>query len=96
MLQRTCVNHPDRKAIGVCVMTGQAICNECSTRYEGVNYSKQGLAQLKAQRQNEVASNLSGWRIVGWLISPLLLAAMFGFFWYSFAILIDLQQWGMQ
>lgn len=50
-LARFCKRHPDRPAIGVCVITGTAICAECSTQYQGVNYSKQGLAQyLEGQR----------------------------------------------
>jgi hypothetical protein len=92
MIQRTCVNHPDRRAIGVCVMTGKAICNECSTRYEGVNYSKEGLEMLKAQRGGETARGPSSAAVLAWLVSPALAAALFGFFWYAFVLLIDLQQ----
>jgi hypothetical protein len=48
--QRFCVNHPQRAAIGICVMTRKPICGECSTRYEGVNYSREGLELLRKQR----------------------------------------------
>jgi hypothetical protein len=48
--QRYCVNHPQRAAIGICVMTRKPICGECSTRYEGVNYSREGLELLRKQR----------------------------------------------
>jgi hypothetical protein len=48
--QRFCVNHPQRAAIGICVMTRKPICGECSTRYEGVNYSREGLELLRQQR----------------------------------------------
>ena len=48
--QRYCANHPQRPAIGICVMTHKPICGECSTRYEGVNYSKEGLQILQQQR----------------------------------------------
>ena len=51
--KKTCVNHPDRRAIGVCVITGQSICAECSTRYEGVNYSKEGLQRLHEGRARQ-------------------------------------------
>ena len=37
--KRMCAFHPDRLAIGICVETKVPICGECSTRYEGVNYS---------------------------------------------------------
>lgn len=51
-LVKHCDRHPDRLAIGVCVVTRRAICRECSTQYQGVNYSKEGLEQLLAsQRQ---------------------------------------------
>ena len=49
--QRFCVNHPRRWAIGICVMTCKPICGECSTRYEGVNYSREGLELLRKQRE---------------------------------------------
>jgi hypothetical protein len=48
--QRFCVNHPQRAAIGICVVTRKPICGECSTRYEGVNYSREGLELLRKQR----------------------------------------------
>jgi hypothetical protein len=48
--RRFCENHPDRAAIGVCVITRMAICEECSTRYEGVNYSREGLRILQERR----------------------------------------------
>jgi hypothetical protein len=69
-----CHNHADRPAIGVCVITGQAICEECSTRYEGVNYSHEGLRILQARRN---ARNTIRWwpdrtvLIAGILLTPL-------------------------
>lgn len=67
-----CLNHPDRPAIGICVITGQAICEECSTRYEGVNYSREGLRILQARRNAENAGY--GWRGRLWLILCTLLS----------------------
>ncbi len=46
-----CHNHPGRQAIGECVITHQPVCSECSTRYEGVNYSKEGLRILQERRR---------------------------------------------
>jgi len=95
MIQTTCVNHPQRKAIGVCVMTGKPICSECSTRYEGVNYSKEGLAMLQAKRQaGRSAEGGRLWSVLGLVLSPLLVLALYGFLWYGFRLLIDLQQVG--
>lgn len=67
-----CLNHPDRLAIGICVITGQAICEECSTRYEGVNYSREGLRILQARRNAE--NRRHGWRGRSWLILGTLLS----------------------
>jgi hypothetical protein len=30
-----CENHPDRSAIGACVICGKPVCDECSTRHNG-------------------------------------------------------------
>ena len=30
-----CENHPDRRAIGGCVICGKPVCDECSTRHNG-------------------------------------------------------------
>ena len=68
-----CLNHPDRPAIGICVITGQAICEECSTRYEGVNYSRDGLRILQARRSAEnTIHRVRGrlWLVLGTLLSP--------------------------
>ncbi len=65
-IRRHCDNHPDRPAIGVCVETGQAICAECSTRYEGVNYSREGLEALKQRRQVEQRGRSTSGRWLVW------------------------------
>ena len=75
-----CQNHSERPAIGVCVMTGQAICEECSTQYEGVNYSHEGLRLLQAQRQAK--QKLQWWPdkvllMLGLLVSPLALLLLY-------------------
>ena len=53
--RRYCVNHPERMAIGVCVETGKPVCGECSTRYNGVNYSREGLEIMHRRRREELA-----------------------------------------
>ncbi|MBN1809369.1 MAG: hypothetical protein JW909_09905 [Planctomycetes bacterium] len=88
-----CINHPDRPAIGVCVMTGKAICAECSTRYEGVNYSKEGLRMLQAQRALEAGSTDAPGMLftVGMIVlSPLFLFLLYLFYYYSLEALLNI------
>ena len=66
--RRNCINHPERLALGVCVETGNPVCGECSTRYNGVNYSREGLEIMHRRRREELARS-SGVRL------PLFLAA---------------------
>lgn len=77
--RRYCKNHPDRPAIGVCIITHQAICAECSTRYEGVNYSKEGLRILQERRQAQESAGsgtvLSAVLLL--LLSPLMLLMVY-------------------
>lgn len=42
----TCVNHPEREALGVCVQCRTRVCSECSTKVEGINYCVTCLAGL--------------------------------------------------
>lgn len=95
-MQRTCANHPQRRAIGVCMITGKAICSECSTRYEGINYSKEGLETLKRRRQ--AAKRRS--RSTRWLArlsliatSPAMLVGVYFVYWIMLRWLMDLRQW---
>ncbi len=36
-LRPICFQHPDREAIGICVVCRRPICAECSTPIEGIN-----------------------------------------------------------
>jgi hypothetical protein len=91
--QRFCTNHPERAAIGVCVMTQKAICGECSTRYEGVNYSREGLALLKQQRL-AASKKRSGAQMalatLAWLASPVLLYLLYVAYTSSADILMNI------
>ena len=93
--QRTCRNHPERRAIGVCIITGDAICAECSTRYEGVNYSKDGLRILQERRAAQIRSSVSRYR---WLIAlailmtPVFLYLLYLGYFLFFKSLINLAQ----
>jgi hypothetical protein len=90
-----CVNHGQRPAIGVCVITHRPICAECSTRYEGVNYSKEGLRILHEKRaaESHAASRSDGAvAVLAVLLAPLMLLLVYWFYRVSVTTLIDLQQ----
>lgn len=94
-IQRMCDNHPDRRAIGVCVETHKPICAECSTRYQGVNYSKQGLAIRMARRsanrrRSPVWFTLFSWGAV--LLVPLWIYMGYLFFHLGGQSVIDIMQ----
>lgn len=90
-----CVNHPDRPAIGVCIMTKRPICGECSTRYEGVNYSREGLEMLHAQRAQERGRSGGGGRVasvVAVLASPLAGYLLYLGYVVGFGVMIRLRE----
>lgn len=93
-LARFCSRHPDRAAIGVCVVNGRAICAECSTQYRGVNYSKEGLAEFLASQQAERGGN--AWPrvliVLLLLLSPLMLVGAYAGLVVTGEILIDVIQ----
>jgi len=35
---RTCANHPERTAQALCVECAKPVCQECATRWDGINY----------------------------------------------------------
>lgn len=93
--KKTCVNHPERPAIGVCVITKRPICAECSTRYEGVNYSKEGLRILQQRRAaaaRKVGSLNRMAGILAVLLSPVFFYLLYLFYFVGFRALISLQQ----
>ncbi len=86
-----CVNHPDRLAMGRCVITHRPICSECSTQYEGVNYSLEGLKKLHG---GDAAGKAPGWlRRNRWLAiasiaAPLMLLQIIIFLYQLFRSLM--------
>ena len=97
--QRTCSHHPERMAIGICVITGKTICAECSTRYEGVNYSKEGLRILQERRASagrQVAGRSSGWRVAAALAAPVFLYLLYLSYLLGLGFLCDLGQYAMK
>lgn len=92
-LQKTCANHPDREAIARCIITGKPICAECSTRYEGVNYSREGLAILQEQRRAAAAGKPRRFAaVLVWASVPVLGLLMYLFYVVSFMSVIDAVQ----
>jgi hypothetical protein len=89
--KQLCVNHSDRPAIGVCVITGKPICAECSTRYEGVNYSREGLEIVRRDRQASLSRSRTFWSpavLAGLALSPLALYLLYLFLLVSFKALL--------
>jgi hypothetical protein len=94
-----CVNHPDRAAIGICVMTRKPICGECSTRYEGVNYSKEGLELLHKQRRAAAGRGLGlnvTLGIVAWVLAPLLFFLVYAAYLSTATVFMDMLRPGGQ
>ncbi len=91
-----CVHHADRPAIGVCIVTKKHICAECSTRIDGVNYSKEGLAILS---ENRVAGAARGqWtermlRLSLYSVFLVGLGFLFVLFQSTMTLVVDLEQW---
>jgi|GEM_PF-5275869 len=94
-LSRQCAKHPNRRAIGVCVITKQPICSECSTRHNGVNYSKEGLASLLASEVKKTqpkAGNSAGFLALLWLMMPFMILLMYVNINQGAQVFIDLIQ----
>ena len=68
------------------MITKKPICPECSTRYEGVNYSKEGLEELQRRRAGAGAGRGSKRRMVDALAiiqAPVSLYLIYLFYFYS-------------
>lgn len=55
-LQTRCRYHPERAGIGVCTRCGSTLCEECSTRVEGILHCRECLKGFQA------APAARGWR----------------------------------
>ncbi len=56
---RHCFHHPDRQAFAVCMTCRNAVCQSCSTQWDGINYCT---ACLAARRD----ASRGGRAIAGW------------------------------
>ncbi len=67
---RPCRNHPGRPGIGGCPTCGAVICEECSTRVEGILHCRTCLAKVAD------AGARGGWRSASAVIPALLLGPL--------------------
>lgn len=47
-VQAACVHHPEREAVGVCVLCRRSVCTECTTKLDGINHCSDCVATLAA------------------------------------------------
>jgi hypothetical protein len=45
--QTTCLYHPARPGVGICVKCGTVVCTECSTKFDGINHCAVCVAELR-------------------------------------------------
>ncbi len=86
-----CMNHPDRPAIGRCVVTHAPICTECSTQYDGVNYSREGLEIMRRKRRASQGGHWLTrhlWLLLLSLLTPLAALEMGGCVYWLFLSLM--------
>ena len=76
------LHHPDRLAIGVCIITKHPICAECSTRFEGVNYSREGLRILWQRRAAQAGQATTSQRAAAVLALACVPISLFMLWWF--------------
>ena len=70
VLARPCRNHASRPGIGACRACGAVICEECSTRVEGILHCRACLAKVVRGAEGR------GWRSLSAVLPALLLAPL--------------------
>jgi hypothetical protein len=83
--RHACANHPDRDALGVCVVTRQPMCSECATLHEGVLHSRQALEAMRAARAKAQVGNSAALRLTALLLALPMSLGM----WWFFKLNID-------
>ena len=80
--RQACANHPDRDALGVCVVTRQPLCSECATLHEGVLHSRQALEAMRDERLRAAGGGAGArWLLVALLATPMLWGMWLFFKW---------------
>jgi hypothetical protein len=87
-MRQTCRNHPARPGVGACPTCGSVICEECSTRVDGILHCRTCLANVAREAARR------GWRssravLPAVLLAPLAWAAT-ALALYSFVSLLGL------
>lgn len=87
--RQACANHPDRDALGVCVVTRQPLCSECATLHEGVLHSRQALEAMREARAKAASGNgaAARWLLAALLALPMLLGLWAFFKWNLEAVI---------
>ena len=50
-LAQTCIHHPARPGAALCMRCHQVVCQECATRWDGINYCRPCLALRRGATQ---------------------------------------------
>ncbi|HEY3353801.1 MAG TPA: hypothetical protein VGQ83_11175 [Polyangia bacterium] len=56
-LRPQCAQHPEREAIGICIVCRRPICTECSTPIDGINRCAACVAALAPAAEFEATSS---------------------------------------
>lgn len=87
-----CLQHPDREALGICVVCRRFYCSECITKIDGINHCKSCLGALqstveservpvRAEQEQEAPARALKWQRRGsYLMGFVLLIVMLSFF----------------
>ncbi len=73
LIQRFCVNHPERMGHALCMSCKKTVCQECATYWDGVNYCVRCL-QAKRQEAKTGSTGVALWALAA--ASVLLFFAM--------------------
>ena len=67
---RPCANHPDRPALALCKSCGKAVCQECTTTWEGIYYCGPCLREKRGAKGG-------GGSLLSWLVMLAAAALLF-------------------
>lgn len=67
-----CAHHPERPAHAICVACRNPICQECSTRWEGIHYCVRCLEARRGTSRSRTA--VGGWLVVAGAVIGLFFA----------------------
>jgi len=68
-----CSHHPERPALALCMACGKAICQECSTLWQGIHYCAPCLEERRGSARQR--GSVLGWLGIGVVTLGLFLLA---------------------